>query len=71
MTQPEEAMHTEREDEPKDQPLDEARDQHLGSENPNRSPVKSSNDPSHVDLPATDLDRPTEAAADHTRRDMH
>jgi len=49
----------------------EERDQHLGSENPHRTPVKDTNDPSRVDLPDTDLDRGSEEVGKRTRRDMH
>lgn len=62
MTQPEEAMHD------SDGP---ERDEHLGSENPHRAPVKPANDPSHTDLPDNDLDQPTEEVPDRARRDMH
>ena len=63
MTEPEEAMHHDSDD--------AKRDQHLGSENPKRVPVKPTNDPAHTDLPETDLDRATEEVPGRTRRDMH
>lgn len=54
-----------------DREATEERDEHLGSENPHRVPVKETNDPSHTDLPDTDLDRSSEEAGRRTRRDMH
>jgi hypothetical protein len=52
---------------------EEERDQHLGSENPKRAPVKDTNDPSHVDLPEVDQDRGggSDEVRERTRRDMH
>jgi hypothetical protein len=52
---------------------EEERDQHLGSENPKRAPVKDTNDPSHVDLPDVDQDRGggSDEVRERTRRDMH
>jgi hypothetical protein len=50
----------------------EERDQHLGSENPHRAPVKETNDPSHVDLPDIDQNRGrrSKEVRDRARRDM-
>ena len=64
MNFPGEALHHERNDDPR-------RDEHLGSENPRRVPVKPKNDPAHADLPENDLDRETDEVPDRTRRDMH
>ncbi len=50
---------------------EEKRDQHLGSEDPERVPVKESNDPSHIDLPELDQDRGSEEVRERTRRDIH
>jgi hypothetical protein len=51
---------------------EEARDQHLGSENPNRVPVKDTSDPSKVDLPEVDQDRDggSDEVRERTRREM-
>jgi hypothetical protein len=49
----------------------EKRDRHLGSEEPERVPVKETTDPSHVDLPEVDQDRGGEEAGERTRRDAH
>lgn len=51
---------------------DEQRDQHLGSENPYRAPVKDTGDPSRVDLPEVDQDRDggSEEVRERTRREM-
>jgi hypothetical protein len=51
----------------------EERDQHLGSENPERAPVKDTGDPARTDLPEIDQDRDggSEEVRERTRRDMH
>lgn len=49
---------------------EEQRDQHLGSENPHRAPVKETNDPSGTDLPDADLDRGSEEVGKRARREM-
>jgi hypothetical protein len=59
-----EAMHDRESD-------NEAREQHLTSENTRRVPVKRPGEKSDVDLPEFDQDRETEAVHDRERRDMH
>lgn len=59
-----EAMHDRESD-------DEARDQHLTSENPHRVPVKGQGEEAEVDLPEIDQDREAEAVHHRERRDMH
>ena len=65
MTHPdriEEALH--------DRESTEARDQHLGSENPYRVPVKETNDPSHSDVPDADMDGETGEDGRRTPREL-
>jgi hypothetical protein len=47
---------------------EDERDEHLGSENSERVPVKQPNDPSRVDLPEFDQDRGSEEVRERTRR---
>lgn len=70
MTHPERTTEADH-DREADEPMDEKRDQHLGSENPHRAPVKETNDPSHTDIPGSDMDRGSEEVPARTRRDMH
>lgn len=44
--------------------LEAERDQHPGSENPERAPAKKTNDPARVNLPYLDHDRGSEEARD-------
>jgi hypothetical protein len=70
MTQPELSAEADHDREAGGPPI-EKRDQHLGSENPHRAPVKETNDPSHADIPGSDMDRGSEEVRARTRRDMH